>query len=215
MANPPPENLEQYNRVLEDLLSEKGKAGYPLPRLVHEKGFFDSILDQIKQWFDRQTRFSTHDHSLDIAGFFWVLKWVLIFSICVALLLLLFFLIRHFLQRKSPLLKIKEERREKGASFSDLESVMEKKIKAALEGKDFALAGRLRWKLFLKRSNQKLSLTPWEFDRKEGVSPSPAPTLSISPYPLMFGKRDHAQEDYRILETSLLELEKVSISHAA
>jgi len=213
MPNPAPENLERYDRFLNELLSANGAAGYPLPPLTHEKGRWDHFLDQIRHWFDRHTEFNVPEASPGAIGVVTLLKWALIIAGTGALIWFLTILIlRLYERRQRP--SLRSAAQSPGEKFlGDLDSLMKKKIEEALNAKDFARAGRLRWKLFLNRLNQKLSLTPWEFDRGREEK-STKPPMPLSSYPLMFGGRSQNPEDYRSFDTSLQELEKAPIPYA-
>jgi hypothetical protein len=213
MVNPPPENLDRYNSYLNELLSGQGGSGYPLPPLMREKGRLDELFDQIKSWFDRHSQGHSGSDAMDLTGFFILLKWLLIAAVSGLFLFLIIYLVLHFSRRSASL--VPQAKKTPNASLQDLDSIIEQKIQAALNSGEFAKAGRLRWKLFLKRLDQNLSLTPWEFEKGGGPKQDLEVRVSESRYLLMFGKRPQQIDDYRVFDRSLQELEKNRYPHAA
>ena len=188
----------EYNKELEVLrqLTVSSKADtINLPPLIRESQWYDSFMKQLRDWLNWLLSFikmpEGHYTLQDIVRFLVGLVIVLLVATVVYLV------ISYFSKKKvGKALPAAPLTRTVGDSLND-------QIAQAMGKRDFALAARLRWKLFLLRTRQGADRTPGEILDFGQVSQ----TSQFLFYRLMFFRLGEPNDAYLDLDRTLARLE--------
>lgn len=190
---------EAYSSVLKD----SAEVSMDLPKWKTTSDRWAELAEQwrqfIKSIYDKYLKPET-DLKADwidwnlistiLIGLFW-------FSVIVLVIYIIITLVQRFSEPRQ--FKIKE-------SWSHISSREEKLVdlvKKAMNEGNWALASKLRWRLFLERTNRSAEITPLEFESQK----KPALPRAIEQYENMFTEPGSSQEWYVQYSEKLKKLE--------
>jgi len=194
-----PENFETQKIVLKHILSNSTGAHGPLPPLVDEVSSFGVFLEKLLDYM----RDLLNGFSFSFGGGDWgaVVK-PLIFCVLAFLFIgLCYSIIKNMVLPRTQNRDVESFRK----SLPLIEMLLAQ-LDSALKASQFSLAGRIRWKLFLFRTNKNETATPYEifgFEKNETLSPF---------YELMFGGSE-TLKNYESFNQQLKTWEAASDGH--
>jgi len=193
-----PEEINSSADALREL-ARSGNSGHslPLPPLKQQSLLPESWIEWAKKtvqgvfdWIEKYLPSSAKLDPATVQKTIYVVIWGLALGLIV---LALFWLIRMIVNRKSGPPKWTASHVVSQVTEDDW---LTDQLRAALEEKEFSRASRLRWRIFLRRKNQRPSVTLREYGLK-----------NTEAYKLMFFKVEGAEDAYRTWDDLLTGLE--------
>lgn len=203
-APPSPEQLQQAERTLSEILQATSAVDEQLPYLTAEVSTFEKWLTEMKEWLEDwiQSMLPKESNPELTKTILNSLYYTAIVVAAVLVGMLLYFLVK-------ALLKKERDSVAPSSPTSDLlipKSSLPKLIEEALAKGNFSLAARLRWQLFLHHLKQKTVLTP--FEMAPLVQVQGWTETALLQYRTMFAKEQASKEDFESCSRKLSEIER-------
>jgi len=179
----------QRDKIFDRIVGEHSSHSLSLPDLATDQNWLERLYQGLMSWL--QELFKSGDSKVSGETLILIFKAVgtlLVLTLVFALGYLFFRLIRERLSAKGR----KASSRASSFVKADSEALLLGSLRQALARKDFAAAGRCRWRLFLFRKQLPQETTPVELDRDLGAS-----------YPLLFGEVEHPDHAFARWEAAL------------
>jgi hypothetical protein len=204
-------DLQQKQRLLEQLLAEHNAAQYELPPLWASESFYEKYIKPWVEMFESWLRslgggMQMSEQTVQMIAL------LLQYGLYVALGVLILWI----LYRSAVLVSKWAERLAGGAdrpfAVVSAASGIEQQLEEAIGQAEWALALRLRWKLFLVRAREPGSFTPLEFFCTGRATGAEQPTVSAQ-YRAMFGKETAASGFFSAYDELLKKLGREGEAH--
>lgn len=150
--------VEDFKESLDRLLKEHESSDYHLPPLKREPSSFENWVESVRNRFE--------DWKLPQAGEM-DLAWIWKIALVVVFALVLFMIVRTIMNRDDDRDFFNSEATSPGATGRDLQKTIKNELEEALSNKNYALAMRLRWKIFLSDRALAATCTPQEYLRQK------------------------------------------------
>jgi len=184
-----------HGEILHQLLSEQPAEGYRLPALAPTENWFEKFLDEIADYIEHLFPRGNSLSSLTGETLLEILRALALTSLIVALAYFAWRIWKIYAPRRAVAV-VREALPSTSASIT-------RELELAVKQGEWALAARLRWRLFLFRIRKPLSLTPLELlPRSERMV---IPVMSV--YATMFGAAG-ASAEYQELDSALQQAEQ-------
>lgn len=187
-----PTEYTARQNLFEQLVRGYDAKGLTLPDLAPRESWLEAGLRRLREWAESLLPDVHLGPSLKswLKAALHALPYLIMAILVLAIGIAIYAAVRRALRR------VEEAEPEAPRSSPGLEP----KLEAALARGDFALAARLRWKLFLARRREPADRTPQEYLEGRGA-------FVLSQYRLMFGRAETPEPVYGELHGALSALE--------